>query len=172
MNWTIDSYPKLDIACKDESFSYKVLDLCFLLYDIGGNTYFSFESYGTSARYDAIGSVRQDNNISSLFFNTRNAGSNIERMRITSGGNVLIGTTTDAGYKLDVNGTGRLKSTLIIDGNNGTGAGQIFLKNEGGDYTTQIGTNAYNLYLQTRGISNVFQFWDRKSTCLNSSHRT
>jgi hypothetical protein len=29
-----------------------------------------------------------------------------ERMRITSGGNVLIGTTTDSGFKLDVNGTG------------------------------------------------------------------
>ena len=28
-----------------------------------------------------------------------------ERMRITSGGNVLIGTTTDNGYKLQVNGT-------------------------------------------------------------------
>ena len=30
-----------------------------------------------------------------------------ERMRITSGGNVLIGTTTDSGYKLDVTGTVR-----------------------------------------------------------------
>ncbi len=30
-----------------------------------------------------------------------------EKMRITSGGNVLIGTTTDSGYKLDVNGTVR-----------------------------------------------------------------
>jgi hypothetical protein len=31
----------------------------------------------------------------------------IARINITSGGNVLIGTATDAGYKLDVNGTGR-----------------------------------------------------------------
>jgi len=37
-----------------------------------------------------------------------------ERMRITSGGNVLIGTTTDAGYKLDVNGTARLSGELLI----------------------------------------------------------
>jgi hypothetical protein len=37
---------------------------------------------------------------SAIILNTNNA----ERMRITSGGNVLIGTTTDAGYKLDVNG--------------------------------------------------------------------
>ena len=32
---------------------------------------------------------------------------NTERLRITSGGNVLIGTTTDAGYKLEVSGTAR-----------------------------------------------------------------
>jgi hypothetical protein len=43
----------------------------------------------------------------------RTTGSNAtERMRITSGGNVLIGTTTDAGYKLDVNGTSRISGLL------------------------------------------------------------
>jgi hypothetical protein len=42
-----------------------------------------------------------------MVFKTRNAGSTGERMRITSGGNVLIGTTTDSGYKLDVTGTVR-----------------------------------------------------------------
>lgn len=36
----------------------------------------------------------------------------VERMRITSGGNVLIGTTTDNGFKLDVNGTGRFSNTI------------------------------------------------------------
>jgi hypothetical protein len=36
-----------------------------------------------------------------------------ESMRITSGGNVLVGTTTDAGYKLDVSGTGRFTSNLL-----------------------------------------------------------
>jgi hypothetical protein len=43
-----------------------------------------------------------------------NAGS--ERMRITSGGNVLINTTTDAGYKLDVNGGTRIRGNLRLDG--------------------------------------------------------
>jgi hypothetical protein len=33
-------------------------------------------------------------------------------MRIATGGNVLIGTTTDAGYKLDVNGTARVSSSI------------------------------------------------------------
>jgi hypothetical protein len=44
-----------------------------------------------------------------IFSTTGNASSAgpIERARITSGGNLLVGTTTDAGYKLDVQGTGR-----------------------------------------------------------------
>ena len=35
-----------------------------------------------------------------------------EKMRITSGGNILINTDTDAGFKLDVNGTGRFSGNL------------------------------------------------------------
>jgi len=44
-----------------------------------------------------------------------------------SGGNVLIGTTTDAGYKLDVNGTGRFSDTLSIA--NGEAGQAIFTNN-------------------------------------------
>ena len=40
----------------------------------------------------------------------------VEKMRMTNGGNFLIGTTTDGGYKLDVNGTVRLQSTLLVSG--------------------------------------------------------
>jgi hypothetical protein len=39
-----------------------------------------------------------------------------ERMRINSSGNVGIGTSTDAGYKLDVNGTARISSSFRVDG--------------------------------------------------------
>lgn len=55
-------------------------------------------------------------------FNTGNS----TRIRVTNGGNVLIGTTTNAGYKLDVNGTGRFTDALraaraiINDGANST----------------------------------------------------
>jgi hypothetical protein len=39
-----------------------------------------------------------------------------EKMRITSFGNVLIGTTTDAGFKLDVAGTGRFSGKSFASG--------------------------------------------------------
>jgi hypothetical protein len=38
-----------------------------------------------------------------------------EVMRLSAGGNVLIGTTTDSGYKLDVNGTARVSGNLQVE---------------------------------------------------------
>jgi hypothetical protein len=50
----------------------------------------------------------------------------VERMRIRSSGNVLIGTTTDAGYKLDVSGSARIVSDALINGvTAGRGNGSI-----------------------------------------------
>jgi hypothetical protein len=41
----------------------------------------------------------------------------LERMRIFSSGNVFIGSSpTDAGYKLDVNGTGRFSGAIVVNG--------------------------------------------------------
>jgi hypothetical protein len=39
---------------------------------------------------------------------------NNERMRITSGGNLLVGTTADSGFRLDVNGTARVSGVLTV----------------------------------------------------------
>lgn len=50
--------------------------------------------------------------ISGNAFLLNTAGS--ERMRIPNTGNVLINTTTDAGYKLDVNGTARVQGKLNV----------------------------------------------------------
>jgi hypothetical protein len=43
--------------------------------------------------------------------------SNLERMRLFANGNVAIGTTTDAGFKLDVDGTARVTGILRASGN-------------------------------------------------------
>ena len=40
---------------------------------------------------------------------------NIQSIITNGNGNVLIGTTTDAGYKLDVNGTGRFSNTVYVN---------------------------------------------------------
>ena len=61
-----------------------------------------------------------------------------ERMRITSSGNVLIGTTTDAGYKLDVNGTARVSSNAIL---NNVGWGGVTPVGDGGNCSTIEGAN-------------------------------
>jgi len=46
------------------------------------------------------------------FYTGTTVGSPLERMRIVSSGNVLINTTTDSGYKLDVNGTFRAQGSI------------------------------------------------------------
>lgn len=125
-------------------------------------TIFQASGYGyltaTGFSINSTNSTIWTNNGSLL--DIKNAAGNTTYVRLASTtGNVLINTTTDAGYKLDVTGTTRISSYLAIDGNNGTGAGQLFLKNGANDYSTQIGTNSYNLYLQTRGTSNGFNFW-------------
>jgi len=45
-------------------------------------------------------------------FAIRNVTNDVYALAITSTGNVLIGTTTDSGYKLDVNGTGRFSGSV------------------------------------------------------------
>jgi hypothetical protein len=66
-----------------------------------------------------------------------NSPSSSEVMRLTNTKNLLVGTTTDAGYKLDVNGTTRLQRTLDL-GSVGY-AGTINLRRAGdGGITSQI----------------------------------
>ena len=65
-----------------------------------------------------------------------------ERMRITSGSNVLIGTTTDAGYKLDVNGTLRVTGAATFSGS--VTASSLIFKDA-------INSNSYGF----RGLSGI-----------------
>ena len=87
-------------------------------------------------------------------------------LTITSGDNVLIGTTTDAGYKLDVNGTARIVNKTNIGsetvsqgslyvGHNGTAGGSngtstVFFVSQFGNYPYRLGAegNGYDFYLR------------------------
>ena len=91
-----------------------------------GQTMASLEYFSEDASGSAANSVRASINLvnetsvfgstTGLSFSTKGdvVGSPIEAMRITSTGNVLINTTTDAGYKLDVNGTARVVGTAVL----------------------------------------------------------
>jgi hypothetical protein len=62
-------------------------------------------------------SVFANNGSAGVFGSTTNLlflTASTERMRININGNLLIGTTTDAGYKIDVNGTARIVNKLSV----------------------------------------------------------
>jgi hypothetical protein len=105
-----------------------------------------------------------DNVFGSFIFESTKGATTVERMRITSGGNVLIGTTTDAGFKLDVNGTFRASGAATFSSTiNATAASQaagivnlttvstasglhplIFMQRSGGAVTGTIGYDGTN----------------------------
>jgi hypothetical protein len=60
-------------------------------------------------------------------------------------GNVLVGTTTDAGFKLDVNGTARVSGAMLIS--SGTTSQGVFI-GPGGSirYTSESGVNTNAVY--------------------------
>jgi hypothetical protein len=70
------------------------------------------QHFDSTGFYPASGLVLKTYASNPIKFQTNN----IERFRVTSVGNVLINTTTDAGFKLDVNGTGRFSGNLTITG--------------------------------------------------------
>lgn len=85
-----------------------------------GNPYLSFYQGSTRRGYiqynDSLNTVRLASEYGHLSLYTGTGGSASERMRISaSSGNVLINTTTDSGYKLDVNGTLRATGSSIFN---------------------------------------------------------
>ena len=73
-------------------------------------------------------------------------------MRITNGGNVLIGTTTDSGYKLDVNGTGRFSSNVAIGSTLNSWASGYRAVNIGSGFGIMASNTNYDGYI----LSNAY----------------
>ena len=65
----------------------------------------------------------------SLTFLTAATGTLVENMRIVSNGNVLINSTTDAGFKLDVNGSGRFSGIITANSAAVAANGSINIEN-------------------------------------------
>jgi hypothetical protein len=122
----------------------------YMNYKIGSTSYSLIGIAGTTSDIIA-GSALGDLNIRAtnsqkILFSTNNGGS--AAMTITSGGNVLIGTTTDAGFRLQVNGEGRFYQSatntsayLRVENNRARNAA-IRLTTTVGDYYLGVGIGA------------------------------
>jgi hypothetical protein len=82
-----------------------------------------------------------------------------EKMRLTASGNLLIGTTTDAGYKLDVNGIGRFQISsgvsLEVGSRTATATSTPAMLQLGATYGNNTAGNAGNLKLKIYSTSNT-----------------
>jgi len=108
---------------------------------VGTDQVISMRSSTTTARFYLQNSGTGTNSLSGVSFDLSNSIFEItnrqasgttafitngaERMRVASTGNVLIGTTTDAGFRLDVNGTARVANSLDINNNNGIAIARV-----------------------------------------------
>lgn len=105
---------------------------------VGGGVLFQGlkSSAGAVGNYASIAGVKEnatDNNEQGAFIicTTPSSGVLAERVRVTSGGNVLIGSTTDSGYKLYVNGGNvRFSGTTLshfLDSSDGSGVSTTYM---------------------------------------------
>jgi hypothetical protein len=98
----------------------------------GGISFAGFFNSNTVTVFSAIRGIKENSTngdfAGALTFITRaNGGVYTERGRYTSVGNFLINTTTDAGFRLDVNGTARVTSAFATDNITvGQGAGTTY----------------------------------------------
>jgi hypothetical protein len=85
--------------------------------DLTNNNFSSIQS-NSGGLLDSIIGFRHVNHslaYGDIFFGTRGAGGFGARMVINSAGNVLIGTSVDAGFRFDVNGTARVQGALTTN---------------------------------------------------------
>jgi hypothetical protein len=107
------------------------------------NQYFDFRVSGSSKFQFGY----TQSSPSNRFF-IYNAVTTTDAIRITeSNNNVGIGTTTDAGYKLDVNGTARVQSDMIVN--------TVKIGLAGGSIATNIGIGYNTLVANSTGSNNI-----------------
>jgi hypothetical protein len=73
------------------------------------------------------------------------SGTLTERLRITQAGNLIIGTTTDGGFRLNVNGTGNFSSSLTVNGIYNVPSTSYFVGNAAYGYRFNNAADTLNL---------------------------
>lgn len=121
-----------------------------------GAMFFANTAIGASDKRVVAQSVVTDGatNSGAMIWSTNNAGTFAERMRMKSNGNLLIGTPTDGGQKLQVAGTTYISGETNVG--NSTDQGAFTLQNTGGLYQngtfslrgTLAGTSSMNVLVK------------------------
>jgi len=122
--------------------------------DVNGTGRFTGTTNQITAYYDASNYLQlQHNSISvantALLFNVNSA----ERMRLLSTGNLLIGTTTDSGHKLQVNGTAIFYGSPTISVSN---LPQLTLNDTLQSHNWVIRSNGTSLFFIDNGNNRVW----------------
>jgi hypothetical protein len=122
-----------------------------------------------------VGREQSSKQAGQLYFHYVGSASNSNRLslgiyavddivNIMASGNVLIGTTTDSGYKFDVNGTGRFSGAVTISTNNSPGLDIRKDSSTDNRYirlsNTQASAKSWDLINQTNANSNRFSIYN------------
>ena len=134
------------------------LDVRGNIYTNGTNTNLYLDNGGAGGAALKIGVIgTTETYISSLdsdplWFGT----SNTERMRITSGGNVLIGTTTDNGAKLQVSGAATFSGVVTTNGTSAFSGYGLTTKGTYGIYVQRGSVNDSGIEIYHDGSNAIF----------------
>ena len=94
----------------------------------------------------------------------------VERFRIVgSNGNVLINTTTDAGFKLDVNGTARVTTLTTTNLHSPSGTETIFIRNSGGTTAARIFPDGSTFRMSSASGANSLGIYNSGNVGINTT---
>jgi hypothetical protein len=138
----IPSYNTSYYATDGRISNYSASNYLYVNGNAGGGLFLKGEGDGTN-------NIRIESSTSNLISFQTNGS---ERMRITSGGNLLVGTTTDSGEKLQVSGSVKSSSSFIV-GEMTYNSNQIYRNSANEMYVNYSGTGHTILGNATGNVS-------------------
>lgn len=135
VNGTARVQDLLDVAGTNGRLIFRAPELSTRLNGVHWVNPLNTVSYGYIALSGGTGEMRMFT--SGSYFPTFYSNGS-ERMRIPTTGNLLINTTTDAGFRLDVNGTARVQNELAVSVQTGNG-GINSIRSYGNDLSIATG---------------------------------